>query len=73
MERRRAGEGWEKMSGWEELEEKEIRDFILENCCPNCGEVWDCGGPDDPAPGGACEADDGEFDEDDDAEYGEEE
>ena len=32
--------------------------FIIDNCCCNCGDVLYCGGPSDPMPGGACEIDD---------------
>jgi len=53
----------------EEKEEQETRDYIIENCCSQCGEVWECAGPDNPEPGGGCEIDDGEFDDDDEVEY----
>ena len=67
MERRRAGEGREEMTS-EEQEEKECREYILEKSCSLCGEIWECDGPDNPEPGGVCEIDDGEFD-DDEGEY----
>ena len=38
--------------------------FITENCCSLCGNIWECGDPDDPIPDGACEVDDGEVDKD---------
>ena len=37
--------------------------FIIDNCCSLCGEIWECEGPENPNPGGACEIDDGEFED----------
>ena len=47
-----------------DFNEQEDRNFIIENCCSLCGEILDCDGPDNPNPGGVCEIDDGEFDDD---------
>jgi len=50
-------------------EDREYYDYIVSNCCSQCGEVWECDGPDNPLPGGVCEVDDGDFDDDDGGDY----